>query len=178
MKIRPFLIVAVSLAAAWLLARTLRDAVFDITRVSSESMLPYLEPGAVLVTSRSAPCVHLPFVRKGIFCTPCEPGEAYVFRHPRQHAQKLVKFAVSPAEFLDGKARTKSGDIIWFTERIQTRQSTATPTMPVTEMPQCFFIGSNSARSVDSRDFGPVAAELVEGRVVYPRLGQIKKAND
>lgn len=174
MKFRPFLIVTIALATAWLLARTLRDAVFDITRVSNESMLPYLSPGAVLVTSRSAPCLHLPFVRRGFFCEPCEPGEVYVFRHPQRHAQKLVKFAVSPAEFLRGTARTKSGDIIWFTERIQTHQSTAKPTMPVTETPQCFFIGSNSARSVDSRDFGPVSAELVEGRVVYPSL---RKAN-
>lgn len=176
MRIRPFVIVAVSLLTAWLIARTLRDTAFDITRVSNESMLPYLEPGAVLITSRSAPCVHLPFMNKGIFCAPCEPGEAYVFRHPEHPAQKLVKFAVSPAEFFSGSAHTKSGDIIWFTERIRTHQSTATQTMPATDTPQCFFIGSNSARSVDSRDFGPVPAELVEGRVVYPRLGNMKKS--
>ena len=39
------LVVFLSLAGAWLLARILKDSVIDLARVTNESMLPYLKPG-------------------------------------------------------------------------------------------------------------------------------------
>jgi hypothetical protein len=46
-------VVCLSLLGAWLLARTLKDSLFDLARVTNESMLPYLQPGQ-RVTSEPA----------------------------------------------------------------------------------------------------------------------------
>lgn len=162
-KLSLYVVVAASLAVAWLISRSVRDVLLDFTRVTNESMLPYLKPGQVLVISRLSPCLHLPLVGQALICEPCKPGEAYVFRHPRQKGQRLVKFAVAKSEFDSGSARIASGDIISFTPR-----AAAASQQAETHRPVCYFVGSNAERSVDSRDFGPVPADEVEGRVVYP----------
>jgi hypothetical protein len=158
-----YLVVAASLGVAWLLSRIARDVLVDFARVTNESMLPYLTPGQRLVISRLSPCLHLPFMQRGVACEPCTPGNAYVFRYPGRSEQRLVKFALSKEEFHSGSARIASGDIISFTPR-----AAAASEQAETHRPVCYFVGSNGERSVDSRDFGPVPADEVEGRVVYP----------
>lgn len=156
-------VVAASLGVAWLISRVARDVLVDVARVTNESMLPYLVPGELLVISRLSPCFHLPFTQRGVACESCVPGRAYVFRHPGGTGQRLVKFAVSKEEFASGNARIASGDIISFTPRMPALSDPAETGRLV-----CYFVGSNGDRSVDSRDFGPVAVEEVEGRVLYP----------
>ncbi|GAB4439562.1 MAG: hypothetical protein OHK0011_22130 [Turneriella sp.] len=159
-----YLVVAASLGVAWLISRIARDVLVDFARVTNESMLPYLLPGQRLVISRLSPCLHLPFMRRGVACGPCNPGDVYVFRLTERSEQRLVKFAVTKEEFDSGSARIASGDIISFTPR-----TAALSQPPETGRPVCYFVGSNGERSVDSRDFGPVPADAVEGRVVYPQ---------
>lgn len=163
-SLQVYFVVVAALCAAWLLSRILRDVFIDVARVTNESMLPYLVPGQKLVISRLSPCLHLPFMQRGVACGPCNPGDAYVFRLPGRGEQRLVKFAVSKEEFDSGSARIASGDIISFTPR-----TAAVSQLPETGRPVCYFVGSNGERSVDSRDFGPVPADAVEGRVVYPQ---------
>ncbi|MFZ5631148.1 MAG: S26 family signal peptidase [Spirochaetota bacterium] len=158
-----YLVVAVSLGVAWIFSRIARDMLIDFARVTNESMLPYLAPGQRLVISRLSPCLHLPFRHRGVACQACDPGSAYVFRPPGRGGPRLVKFAVSKEEFDAGSARISSGDIISFTPR-----TPAESQLPETGRPVCYFVGSNGERSVDSRHFGPVPADEVEGRVVYP----------
>lgn len=167
-KTRAWPVVLFSLCIAWLFSRIVRDSLMDVARVTNESMLPYLAPGTRLVISRLSPCAHLPLSGKAIFCRPCEPGQAYVFWDPQQPQRRLVKFAIAKEEFTKGSARVASGDIISFTPRAPKAAFPVEQAM--LETPLCYFIGSNSDNSVDSRDFGPVAAENVAGKVIYPIL--------
>ncbi len=158
-----YLVIAASLGVSWLMSRIARDVFIDFARVTNESMLPHLNPGQRLLISRLSPCLHLPFIQRGFACNPCTPGNAYVFRYPGRSEHRLVKFAVTKEEFHSGSARIFSGDIISFTPR------TPALTQPVeVGRSVCYFVGSNGERSIDSRDFGPVPAEDVEGRVIYP----------
>lgn len=159
-----YLVIAGSLAVAWVASRALRDVFIDFARVTNESMLPYLKPGQRLVINRLSPCLRLPFSRSPLACDSCQPGRAYVFRYPGRAAQRLVKFSVTKEEFSAGTARIASGDIISFTPREPARGAAGDAGLPV-----CYFVGSNGERSVDSRDFGPVPAPEVEGRVIYPQ---------
>lgn len=166
-KPRAWPVVVVSLCLAWLISRIVRDTLIDVARVTNQSMLPYLSPGKRLAISRLSPCIHLPLSSKAFFCKPCEPGKAYVFDDPQQPQRKLVKFAVSKEEFTTGVARLESGDIISFTPRAP---ATAFPAQQTMLEHFCYFIGSNSENSIDSRHFGPVAADRVAGKVIYPTL--------
>ncbi|AFM14751.1 S26 family signal peptidase [Turneriella parva] len=165
---RRFLIlVLLSLGAAWLFAHFIKETIVDIARVSNESMLPYLKPGQRVVFSRFAPCLHLPGAKVGFACRPCEAGRAYVFRHPHKKNLRLVKFAVPFAEAMPSLRR----DIMWFTDGKPNRVETDVPLpMPMDAHNACFFVGSNTDVSVDSRQFGPVPLELVEGEVLWPAL--------
>lgn len=164
------LVVFLSLAGAWLLARFLKDSVIDLARVTNESMLPYLKPGQRVVLSRIAPCLHLPFSSAVFWCRPCEVGSAYVFRHPHKANVRLIKFAAPFQKEADALRR----DIMWFTDgnraSVATGSTLAQRETVMTEQTACFFVGSNRDISVDSRQFGAVPLELVQGKVVYPEL--------
>lgn len=160
-------VVLLSLAAAWLLAYVIKETIVDIARVSNESMLPYLRPGQRVVLSRFAPCLHLPGAATGFACRPCVAGRAYVFRHPHKKNLRLVKFA---AAFADAVPKLRR-DIMWFTDGKPDRVAAeVTLPMPLHAHNACFFVGSNTAVSVDSRQFGAVPLELIEGEVIWPAL--------
>ena len=163
-------VVCLSLLGAWLLARTLKDSLFDLARVTNESMLPYLQPGQRVLLSRLAPCLHAPFTLTSFWCRPCEAGKAYVFRHPHKANVRLIKFA-APFSPNTGTLRR---DIMWFTDGnrslVATSDPAVTPDLKMTEQNACFFVGSNADVSVDSRQFGPVPLEFVYGKVLYPAL--------
>jgi signal peptidase I len=154
---RFFAVVCISLGLALGLAKTTKDTFFDVARISNESMLPYLRPGQFVVILKTNPCFRLPFFGAPIACSPCELNRAYVFRHPRHTEQRLVKFAGDHIQ-LKGDQGLIRRDIIWFTERPAGRQGSE----------QCYFLGSNQEKSVDSRQFGPVSVGLVEGMIIYP----------
>ena len=161
---RPALIVGITLAGAWLLVAGVRFSVFDVARVSNESMLPFLKPGQIIVINKLRPCIKFPFTSLRFFCSPCETGRAYLFPHPLKPTQKLVKFAATP-----GAEATPPGlrrDIIWFTDGFQ-------PAAPSRSGPaSCYFEGSNREHSVDSRQFGAVPLENIDGKVVYPPVSR------
>jgi signal peptidase I len=165
---RFMLVVLISLAAAWVLARLIKDSVIDVSRVSNESMLPYLQPGQRVLLSRLTPCLHLPFTGQSFWCRPCEVGQAYVFRHPHKTNMRLIKFAAAFRADTDSLRR----DIMWFTDGNRASLATGSRAAPhdvkMTEQNACFFVGSNTDVSVDSRQFGPVPLELVQGKVLYP----------
>ena len=165
---RRFLIVVIAaLLAAWIVARVCKDSLFDVARVTNESMLPFLRPGQRVLLSRVAPCLHLPFSGISFACRPCEPGRAYVFRHPAKKNVRLIKFAAS----FGGVTADIQRDIMWFTDGNATTVATgAVASKPMTAQNACFFLGSNSGVSVDSRQFGPVPLHLVEGKVLLPAL--------
>jgi hypothetical protein len=163
-RLRFFAVLFASLLIAWIFIRTVKDSLLDLTRIANESMLPYLTPGQTVLISKTSPCLKLPFLKLSFACTACEPGRAYVFRDPRNAKHRLVKFAVS-APVLTGAA-TGSGtrDIIWFT------QSLGAALTPLDRYRACYFEGSNRAHSVDSRQFGPVPLENIEGKIIYPAI--------
>ncbi len=160
-----------ALIVAWFIARTIKDSVVDVARITNESMLPYLWPGQRVLISRLSPCLHMPVSGKSVACRPCEAGKAYIFMHPQTAGMKLVKFAVDfPAARRDAILRR---DIMWFTEGERTLLSAAAvatqnASYTMNRDNACFFVGSNAEISVDSRHFGPVPLEMVLGRIVYP----------
>ncbi len=150
-------VVAVSIGAAWLLVQVFRFSVLDFARVSNESMLPHLKPGQIIVISKLAPCLKLPFTGIRVFCRPCESGRAYLFTHPARPGQRLVKFATEPQ---DSALRR---DIIWFTQGAETQAQSLSAT-------SCYFEGSNRENSIDSRHFGRVPLDKIDGKIIYPRI--------
>jgi signal peptidase I len=150
-----FAVVLFSILVCWLAVFLLRQSVFDLARVTNVSMEPRLKPGSWLLVSKLSPCLKVPFSRVVFACTPCEPGEVYVFRHPENPGQKLVKLA-----------RPFSGDIIWFTGEAAEKGKT------MRESEACYFEGANREHSIDSRHFGPVPFAQIEGRVIWPMVNE------
>lgn len=156
-RLRLVFIVTASIAVAWVFVSAIRFSVLDFARVTNESMLPHLKPGQVVAILKLTPCLKLPFSAVRFFCSPCETGHAYIFSSPSRPQQKLVKFAVAPPSPL-------KRDIIWFTQhRPIAAETQATGTT-------CYFEGSNREYSVDSRHFGAVPVEEIDGKVVYPGI--------
>jgi signal peptidase I len=150
-------VVAVSAGAAWLLVQLFRFSFMDFARVSNESMLPHLKPGQIIVISKLTPCLRLPFTSVRFFCRPCETGRAYLFAHPSRPWQRLVKFATDPQDM------PRRRDIIWFTQGAEHRAQSSGAT-------SCYFEGSNREGSIDSRHFGRVPLEKIDGKIIYPRI--------
>lgn len=165
-----------TLLVAWSVLKVVHDSVLEFMVVENESMLPYFPPRTLLGVLHTNPCLRLPFVKKGFLCSSCSPGEAYVFDHPTQRDEKLIKFAISKHDFESGKATLASGDIIWFTTQATKKDSLGSPVRSPNDN-VCYFIGSNSEHSIDSRAFGPIPAESVEGRVLYPFWKEHGKKN-
>lgn len=156
-KLRLVFVVTASITVAWLFVRAIRFSVIDFARVTNESMLPHLKPGQIVAILKLTPCLKLPFSSVRFFCEPCDAGHAYIFSNPSRPQQKLVKFAVAPPSVL-------KRDIIWFTQQRPIAAETRTPGIT------CYFEGSNREYSVDSRHFGAIPVEQVDGRVVFPGI--------
>lgn len=131
-----------------------KHSVIDTYRVTNESMLPYLKPRASVVIIKTSPCMKIPFTEIRFGCGACEAGRAYVFRNPQNPGQKLVKFARNNL----------------FTRDLGPHPSKADPDR------SCYFEGSNKEHSVDSRHFGAVSFENVEGKVIYPAINYAEGA--
>lgn len=162
--LRPALIVATTVAGGWLLVAALRFSVFDIARVSNESMLPFLKPGQIIFVNKLRPCLKLPFTGIRFFCSPCETGRVYLFPNPLKPAQKLVKFATAP--YAGTTLPEIRRDIIWFTDGFEPIAQSGS------DKASCYFEGSNREHSIDSRQFGAVPLEKIYGKVVYPPVSR------
>lgn len=126
-----------------------QNAVIDTYHVTNESMLPYLNPGTSLIIAKTSPCLKIPFTGLRFACTACEVGRAYVFTNPQSAGQKLVKFAMPT------------------TNNLFTRDRELRSSKPGQDR-SCYFEGSNRERSIDSRHFGAVPFEQIEGKVIFP----------
>jgi len=135
----------------------LHESVLGISRVQNESMLPYLKPGDWVFYTKWNPCVKIPYTKVRFACSPCAVGHGYIFADPKDSRHKLVKFAASAGE--------NKRDIISFTE-----QRTESPHTPFAN--SCYFLGGNLEHSVDSRSFGRISFDKIEGEVIYPRIAR------
>lgn len=125
-------------------------------RVTSASMLPTFEVGDVVLVTRLAPSVE-----------DLERGDLVVFRAPDTGEQALKRVAGLPGEdvvILDGVLHVDGApvDEPWVTDPLDgyySRTWTAGDG-------QVVVLGDNRGNSIDSRDYGPVAAEDLRGRVL------------
>ena len=150
------LTVIIPLCVAWSFTKIVQSSFFDIARVTNESMLPFLKQGDLLVIDKAAPCLKIPFTQQKFFCRSCEIGHAYVFQNPLDARRYLVKFAVAKAH--------QTSDIIWFTQQSINKAAS------FDAKTSCFFEGSNTEHSIDSRHFGPIQLQEIVGKVVYPPI--------
>lgn len=146
---RIVLTVGVTTAVCIGMVHACKSSLIDTYHVTNESMLPYLAPRSSVVIIKTSPCLKIPFTGIRFGCAACEAGRAYVFTNPQSPAQKLVKFAVPVTNNL-------------FTRDPKPRSSKPDPDR------SCYFEGSNKENSVDSRHFGAVRFEEIEGKVIYP----------
>jgi len=80
---------------AAIIVHAIHSSLIGAFAIRNESMLPYLKPHDGIVILKTSPCIKIPFTEKRWGCTPCETGRAYVFRHPQQKNERLVKFATA-----------------------------------------------------------------------------------
>lgn len=152
----------------WLLFRSM----FVATMITSSSMEPTLHRGDAVIVKRMR-------------FTPDNPpkrGELVFFRDPITKRDWLVKRVIGlPGETL----------IIWGGRVYINGKPLQEPYISATveeygmwRIPQdaVFVMGDNRPFSSDSRDFGPVPLELIEGKVVFryfplERFGKIEQVN-
>jgi signal peptidase I len=155
-------VVSISIVVGWIFVRAVQFSIVDFARVANESMLPYLKPGQIILINKFKPCLKLPFTELRFFCGPCTVGRAYLFPHPAHPRQKLVKFAAAVPR--ETKTSRLQRDIIWFTHGAPLTAQSASVAGT------CYFEGSNRENSIDSRQFGAIPLEKIEGEIIYPHI--------
>jgi signal peptidase I len=126
-------------------------------RIASDSMQPTLSPGDVVLVSRSAPDVD-----------ELRRFDLVAFSEPRT-GQRAVKRVVGlPGEdvvILDGVLHVDGRPVEepWIAPETVDGSFSRTFHVPVTGV---LVLGDNRMNSVDSRDYGPVDVEELEGRVI------------
>lgn len=148
---RVLMIVGATTAVCITAVHACKHSVIDTYHVTNESMLPYLKPGSSVVIAKTSPCFRIPFTAVRFGCAACETGRAYVFANPQNSGQKLIKFAMPVDNNL-------------FTRELKPHAS-----KPGADR-SCYFEGSNTDKSIDSRHFGAVSFERIEGKVIYPAI--------
>lgn len=132
-----------------------RAEVAEPLRVNSDSMTPTLQRGDHVLIEKIRP------VRR---------GDLVAFTSPQDRVltvKRVVGRAGDRVELRDGALYVNDERIAEPT--IDPVRIDGTYLGPVTVPPGQFFVlGDNRANSVDSRSFGPVAAEAVTGRVLRP----------
>lgn len=135
----------------------MRTFVAEPVRIASASMAPGLVEGDVVLVSRSAPDVE-----------DLERGDLVVFDDPRDHRRTLKRVVGLPGEevvVLDGVLHVDGRPVSepWVDPDTVDGSYTRTFRVPPDHV---LVLGDNRANSVDSRDYGAVAAEDLRGRVV------------
>jgi signal peptidase I len=141
---------------------------FSTVKVHGESMQPALRTGDVLLVDHTA--------------RPRGPFGIYVIEVEGQQSPLIKRLLGMPGQsmeirydrlFADGQEvhpRTGTPPDIWNEERpAAARRYGKTALELATD--EMFFLGDNPPASRDSRDFGPVKAEAVRGRVVWSLRG-------
>lgn len=149
---KPVVLVLVLVLAVVVLRSTLVVPV----RITSASMLPTYREGDVVLVSRIAPAVE-----------DLEHGDLVVLRDPEEGQRVLKRVVGLPGEAVvirDGVLHVADRPVVepWTGARLDGYYSA---TWTAGEG-QVVVLGDNRGNSIDSRDYGPVAAEDLLGRVL------------
>ena len=126
-------------------------------RVSSQSMTPTLQPGDVVLVTLG-----------GVDVDDLRRGELVTFRNPQTGEESLKRVVALPGQtvavidaVLHVDGRPVDEPYVDFSE--WDGMFTARVSVPEGSV---YLLGDNRVRSVDSRDFGPVAGDDLHGRVL------------
>jgi signal peptidase I len=157
------LVVAVATVGALI---AVRHTVAAPVRVSSASMLPTLEAGDVVLVARAAPDVD-----------ELDRGDLVTFRSPEDGRRALKRVLGLPGDelaILDSVLHV-NGDALdepYVDHAAIDGYYSRTYTVPEGTV---FVLGDNRGNSVDSRDYGPLPAADLTGRVIvrlWPPFGK------
>lgn len=149
--------VAVALVLLVVGVITVRTVVVTPVRVASASMAPTLDEGDVVLVSRAAPSV-----------TDLERGDLVVFADPRDGRRTIKRVVGLPGEevvVLDGVLHVDGDPVAepWVDPASVDGYYSRTFWVPEDHV---FVLGDNRDNSIDSRDYGAVAADDLRGRVL------------
>lgn len=144
---------------------TVRATVAVPVRIASDSMEPALAAGDVVLVSRSAPDVD-----------DLRRGDLVAFDDPRNGRRSVKRVIGLPGEevvILDGVLQVdgRPTEEPWVDPEVVDGSFMRTFRVPDGAV---FVLGDNRMNSLDSRDYGPVDADDLEGRVLvrlWPLLG-------
>lgn len=180
-----------SLLIAILLALVIRSFVLTAYKIPTSSMLPTLKVGDFVFAYKLPFGLEIPFSdRKWVTGQMPKRGEIVVFRHPMDRTASFIKRVVGlpgdRVEIREGKLFVNQIEVgrepllkvdpehpklSLFVEKIEGRAhlvSGEAEDFPPTLVPPgaVFVMGDQRQESEDSRSFGPVPLENLEGRIV------------
>lgn len=187
---------AEAIGAAILIAMVLRLFVVSAYRVPTESMMPTLIPGDVIIAWKASYGVQLPWSGQRFGERNPDRGDVVIFRNADDNAIFVKRVIGRPGdriEIRDGVvtlndvptfisvsgAGPGSGEAAWqvaeettgqSTHRVMIRRASAEPDFlaPLIVPPgHVFLMGDLRSESFDSRHWGPVPIDQIEGRVSF-----------
>lgn len=176
--------------AALMIAVLLRIFVISVYRLPSESMAPSLIPGDVVIALKTAYGVSIPFTATRLGARVPDRGDVVVFRHPNEdvfYIKRVVGVPGDRIEIRDGElkvneavrevssSQVKEPAGEWRTSLERNGQTThrvirranaeADFLVPQVVPPgHVFLLGDLRSDSLDSRHFGPISIEAIDGR--------------
>ncbi len=145
-----------TIALALLIAFLVRQFLFQPYRVEMGSMIPTLHEGDLVIVNK-------------LYSNPdkLHRGDIIVFHPPSDHKVSYIKRVVGlPGESVE----VRNGIVKVNGEELgETYISTATPSIfgpTVLKEDEFFVMGDHRNNSLDSRDFGPIQENAIEGRAV------------
>ena len=163
---------------AILIALFLRTFVIQAFKIPSRSMVPTLLVGDHLLVNKFIYGVKIPFLRKTLIpVTDPERGDIIVFIYPKDRSKDFIKRVIGVGGdtieiknkkiFLNGREYTDShgiySDNVIYPGSIQPRDNFGPVTVPQGEL---FVMGDNRDESADSRYWGFVDLQDVEGKAL------------
>lgn len=168
-----------SFLVALALATLSRALVFEAFRIPSPSMLPALVPGDYLLSFKLGYGLRNPFSRAWLwrFAEP-RPGDVVVFVPPSKPGEDYVKRVVAVAGetvevrggrvFVDGRPRDVPALLLGGAPAGWRSAPAFRQFGPVVVPPGSLFVlGDNREGSIDSRHWGFVGVDNVEGRAAF-----------
>lgn len=163
---------------AILIALFLRTFVIQAFKIPSRSMVPTLLVGDHLLVNKFIYGVKIPFLRKTLIpVTDPERGDIIVFIYPKDRSKDFIKRVIGVGGdtieiknkkiFLNGKEYIDAygiySDNVIYPGSIQPRDNFGPVTVPQGEL---FVMGDNRDESADSRYWGFVDLQDVEGKAL------------
>lgn len=131
--------------------------VMEPVAVESESMKPTLNPGSVVLVLRQGQAVR--HVRS---------GDVVVFASPADGSPVIKRVVAEAGQEIEIRDAVLYVDSVPVQEPFVDYASIDGTYYPSTEVPEgtVFVLGDNRERSIDSRDFGPLPLEGIDGIVL------------